>query len=161
MSEADSGIAVKTQITPTRGTMAADAELAILFADVVGSSRLFELLGDEGASNMVAACVDLMRRATDDHRGHVVKTMGDEVMSTFERCDDALDAAASMQSGLSDRPDLTIEGQPIMIRIGCHFGPVVIENRCLRCRGAYRQPHDQPGQGWPDHRHRRGGGATG
>lgn len=109
--------------------MGADAELAILFADVVGSSRLFEILGDEGASTTVAVCVDLMRRSTESHRGNVVKTMGDEVMATFESCDDALDAAARMQSSLADRPDLVVDGQPIMIRIGCHFGPVVIENR--------------------------------
>lgn len=109
--------------------MGADAELAILFADVVGSSRLFEILGDEGASSTVAVCVDLMRRSTESHRGNVVKTMGDEVMATFESCDDALDAAVGMQSSLADRPDLVVDGQPIMIRIGCHFGPVVIENR--------------------------------
>lgn len=109
--------------------MGADAELAILFADVVGSSRLFEILGDEGASSTVAACVGLMRSCTESHRGNVVKTMGDEVMATFASCDDALDAAAAMQSSLADRPDLVVDGQPIMIRIGCHFGPVVIEDR--------------------------------
>ncbi|MFO1377619.1 MAG: adenylate/guanylate cyclase domain-containing protein [Steroidobacteraceae bacterium] len=109
--------------------MGSDAELAILFADVVGSSRLFEALGDERASELVADCVDLMRRATEDHRGRVVKTMGDEVMSTFEQCDDALAAASAMQTRIGARKDLAVDGQPIMIRIGCHYGPVVIENR--------------------------------
>ena len=109
--------------------MGSDAELAILFADVVGSSRLFEALGDERASELVADCVDLMRRATEDHRGRVVKTMGDEVMSTFEQCDDALAAASAMQTRIGARKDLAVDGQPIMIRIGCHYGPVVLENK--------------------------------
>jgi len=109
--------------------MGSDAELAILFADVVGSSRLFETLGDERASDLVAVCVDLMRRATEEHHGRVVKTMGDEVMSTFERCDDALAAGSAMQTVIGARRDLAVDGQPVMIRIGCHYGPVVIENR--------------------------------
>jgi len=109
--------------------MGSEAELAILFADVVGSSRLFETLGDERASDLVAVCVDLMRRATEEHRGRVVKTMGDEIMATFERCDDALAAGSAMQTSIGTHRDLVVDGQPVMIRIGCHYGPVVIENR--------------------------------
>jgi hypothetical protein len=55
--------------------------------------------------------------------------MGDEVMSTFPTANDALNAAAQMQKAISSNPILNIEGQPVSIRIGCHFGPVVLENR--------------------------------
>jgi hypothetical protein len=34
-----------------------------------------------------------------------------------------------MQAAISGHPDLEVEGQHIMIRIGCHFGPVVQETR--------------------------------
>ena len=63
--------------------MGKDIELAILFADVVGSTRLYEMMGDLRARDMVAICIDVMRSATEQHQGTVIKTMGDEVMATF------------------------------------------------------------------------------
>jgi adenylate cyclase len=109
--------------------MGKDIELAILFADVVGSTRLFEVMGDLRAREMVSICIDIMRGATEKHNGTVIKTIGDEVMSTFPRADDALNAAGQMQKHISARSELRVEGQPVAIRIGCHFGPVVLENR--------------------------------
>ncbi len=55
--------------------------------------------------------------------------MGDEVMSTFPTVDDALNAAGQMQQPIPAHPDLQVDGQPVAMRIGCHFGPVVLENR--------------------------------
>ena len=109
--------------------MGKDIELAILFADVVGSTRLYELMGDLRARDMVAICIDVMRTATEQHQGTVIKTMGDEVMATFADCDQALNAASQMQLQISRHSQLKIEGQPVALRIGCHFGPVVLENR--------------------------------
>ena len=109
--------------------MGQDTELVILFADVVGSTRLFDSLGDETARNLVAICVGAMRQATDQHGGRVVKTMGDEIMATFEDCDSALDAAVQMQTEISAHPRLVVDGQQVAIRIGAHFGPVMVEPR--------------------------------
>ncbi|HTP39535.1 MAG TPA: adenylate/guanylate cyclase domain-containing protein [Steroidobacteraceae bacterium] len=109
--------------------MAKDLELAILFADVVGSTRLFEQLGDLRARDMIAICIEVMRSATEHHNGTVIKTIGDEVMATFPTPDDALNAAGQMQKQINAHIELKLEGQPIAIRIGCHFGPVVLENR--------------------------------
>ena len=109
--------------------MGKDTELAILFADVVGSTRLYELMGDLRARDMVAICIEVMRSATEEHHGTVIKTMGDEVMSTFPTADDALNAAAQMQQQITEHAQLKVDGQPVAIRIGCHFGPVVLENR--------------------------------
>jgi len=109
--------------------MGKDIELAILFADVVGSTRLYELMGDLRARDMVAICIDVMRNATEQHHGTVIKTMGDEIMATFPTADDALNAAAQMQQQISSHSQLKVDGQPVAIRIGCHFGPVVLEAR--------------------------------
>jgi adenylate cyclase len=109
--------------------MGKDIELAILFADVVGSTRLYELMGDLRARDMVSVCIDVMRGATEQHQGTVIKTMGDEIMATFPSADQALNAAAQMQQQIMRHSQLKIEGQPVAIRIGCHFGPVVLENR--------------------------------
>jgi adenylate cyclase len=109
--------------------MGKDKELVILFADVVGSTRLFEVLGDLTARDKVAICVDIMRGATEQRGGSVVKTMGDEILATFEDCDKAMDAAVQMQVAIEAHPELDVDGQHIAIRIGCHFGPVVLETR--------------------------------
>lgn len=109
--------------------MGKEIELAILFADVVGSTKLYEQLGDLRARDMVSVCIDVMRAATDQNSGSVIKTMGDEIMATFESADDALNAAAQMQKQISSHPALRVDDHTVAIRIGCNYGPVVMENR--------------------------------
>ena len=109
--------------------MGKDIEVAILFADVVGSTQLYEQLGDVKAREMVARCLDIMREATEANKGTVIKTMGDEVMSTFPTADDAMNAAKRMQEKISTSAELGHENGHVAIRIGCHFGPVVQEQR--------------------------------
>jgi adenylate cyclase len=109
--------------------MGKDIELAILFADVVGSTHIYEVMGDVRARDMVLTCVDIMRGATERHHGTVIKTIGDEVMATFPTPNDAVNAGSQMQHDIRTRPDLRVEDQPVAIRIGCHFGSVVLENR--------------------------------
>ena len=109
--------------------MGNEVEVAILFADVVGSTKLYEQLGDLRARDMVGICIDVMRGATEQHHGTVIKTMGDEVMATFPTADDALNAAAQMQREITTHPGLKIGEHAVAIRIGCNYGPVVAEQR--------------------------------
>jgi adenylate cyclase len=109
--------------------MGKDIELAILFADVVGSTRIYEVMGDLRARDMVLTCVEIMRSATEQNHGTVIKTIGDEIMATFPTANDALNAASRMQHDIRTHAELKVEGQPVAIRIGGHFGPVVLENR--------------------------------
>ena len=107
--------------------MAKDLEVAILFADVVGSTQLYDKFGDTKASETVAHCLEVMKDATHQFDGTVIKTIGDEVMSTFPAADDAMSAAAVMQTRISADQDAGEDRIPVSIRIGCHFGPVVEE----------------------------------
>ncbi|HEX6994233.1 MAG TPA: adenylate/guanylate cyclase domain-containing protein [Gammaproteobacteria bacterium] len=109
--------------------MGREVEVAILFADVVGSTQLYEQLGDDKAREMVGRCLAIMREATETSNGTVIKTMGDEVMSTFPTADDAMTAARRMQERISAASELVHENGRVAIRIGCHFGPVVQEQR--------------------------------
>ena len=93
--------------------MGKEIEVAILFADVVGSTKLYELLGDLRARDMVGICIDVMRAATDQNHGTVIKTMGDEVMATFPTADDALNAAAQMQKQIVAHPQLKLTNRPL------------------------------------------------
>ena len=112
----------------TEQSIAKDVELAVLFADVVGSTRLYERMGDQRARDMVSMCIEVMRGATAQFGGTVIKTMGDEVMATFPSADEALNAAAQMQKQIGAHAQLRIDGLPVAIRVGCHFGAVVLEH---------------------------------
>jgi adenylate cyclase len=106
--------------------MAKDLEVAIVFADVVGSTQLYDKFGDTKASETVALCLDVMKDATHQFNGTVIKTIGDEVMSTFPSVDEAMSASVMMQTRIT--ADSKQKGRiPVSIRIGCHYGPVVQE----------------------------------
>ena len=110
-------------------TAGSEKKLAILFADVVGSTQLYELLGDDRARETVQQCLRVMKQATEHYGGTVIKTMGDEVMSTFPSADDALNAANQMQQRITNTIRIETDDSHVAIRIGCHFGPVVAEDR--------------------------------
>jgi class 3 adenylate cyclase len=99
------------------------SEVSVLFADVSGSTKLYETAGDAVAHAAIEKCVNLMRERTLNANGRVIKTIGDEVMSAFPTPDAAADAAIEMQSAISELPP--VGGTQIGIRIGFNHGPVV------------------------------------
>lgn len=105
--------------------MRLEKELLILFADVVGSTKLYDVLGDVRARETVARCIGVMTTATEQFGGTLIKTMGDEIMATFEDADAAMDAAAQMQDQITE--ELAINGTSVSVRIGAHQGPVILE----------------------------------
>jgi len=99
------------------------SEVSVLFADVSGSTKLYETAGDAVAHAAVEKCVSIMRDKTLNAKGRVIKTIGDEVMSAFPTADQAADAAIEMQSAISEMPP--VGNTQIGIRIGFNHGPVV------------------------------------
>ena len=66
-----------------------ETEVAVVFADVVGSTRLYELLGDHAARDMIASCASTScAQATERNRGTVIKTIGDEILAIFPTGDE-------------------------------------------------------------------------
>jgi class 3 adenylate cyclase len=96
---------------------------SVLFADVSGSTRLYETAGDAAALEAVSACLLAARRATEASGGRVVKTIGDELMGIFPGPDAAANAAAEMQARIEALPE--IAGTKLGVRIGFHHGPVL------------------------------------
>ena len=99
------------------------SEATVLFADVSGSTKLYETAGDAVAHAAIEKCVNLMREKTVAAKGRVIKTIGDEVMSAFPGADNAADAAIEMQSAIAELPP--VGSTQIGIRIGFNHGPVV------------------------------------
>lgn len=105
--------------------MVEEVQLAILFADVCGSTKLYETLGDSKARACVGQCVDVMSTITERYDGKVIKTIGDEVMSTFPSADAATEAACEMQMEITD--EMVVDGTDVSIRVGYHYGPALFE----------------------------------
>ena len=99
--------------------------LAILFADVSGSTKLFETRGDEVARQLVAAVLTACGAVTTRHGGRVIKTIGDEVMCVFPGALNGLLAAVDMQKRVSSDP--TFARDNLAIRIGVHYGDTLLE----------------------------------
>lgn len=98
--------------------------MAVLFADVSDSTRLYESLGDTAAFGNVREIIGLLKGITEACGGRVVKTIGDGLMCAFPDADGAAGAAGEMQRQLAQRPPMK-GGKQLTIRVGFHFGPVI------------------------------------
>ena len=92
--------------------------MAVMFADVCDSTRLYEVLGDVAALALTGNCVRQIIATTGHYGGTVVKTMGDGALCTFASSDDAYCTAVHVQEAL--------RGARLKVRIGFHIGPVIV-----------------------------------
>ncbi|MET1082397.1 MAG: adenylate/guanylate cyclase domain-containing protein [Burkholderiales bacterium] len=98
------------------------AQRAVLFADICGSTRLYQRLGDALAKRVVGEALSLLGGALSQYQGRLVKTIGDCALCMFPDADCAVLAASRMQSMFADgRPG----GEAIRIHVGIHFGSVI------------------------------------
>ena len=103
-------------------------DIAIMFADIAGSTKLYETLGDQIAKTKIAESIETMSEITDQNNGTVVKTIGDEVMSIFPSVEDAGTAAWEIQEAFEDTTQIDNRVSPISVRIGLHFGPAITDD---------------------------------
>ncbi|HHJ36082.1 MAG TPA: adenylate/guanylate cyclase domain-containing protein [Gammaproteobacteria bacterium] len=99
---------------------------AIMFADVAGSTKMYDTLGDVEAEKQISWCIQTMSDITRQHGGHVVKTIGDEIMASFVSADDAAEAAIEMQNSISGDPSNALK-----IRIGLQYGSAIERDKDL------------------------------
>ncbi len=110
---------------------------AVLFADIVGFTRLSEKLPPADVMTLLREFHGRMGAAIFDHKGTIDKYIGDEVMATFGTPitgpDDAANAIAcarTMRGALADwnRDRAETGAPPVDVGIGVDFGDVVIGN---------------------------------
>ncbi|MHC4222818.1 MAG: adenylate/guanylate cyclase domain-containing protein [Planctomycetota bacterium] len=100
-------------------------EETVLFADIAGSTRIYEELGDEAGRTAVMNCLDVVARVIREHGGTVIERIGDERLATFPEADSAAETAADLHTKVtfaSFRGDL---GYRMRIRVGFEHGSVV------------------------------------
>lgn len=100
--------------------------IAIVFADVSNSTRLFEERGDAEARRIIAAVIAALSEITQKNGGTVIKTIGDEVMCTFPSAIDAVMAACDMQRRVTQDPVFVSDA--LGIRVGLHYGEALLED---------------------------------
>ncbi|NKB50415.1 MAG: tetratricopeptide repeat protein [Alphaproteobacteria bacterium] len=100
---------------------------AILAADVVGYSRL---MGEDETGTLATLKqhrASLIDPTITEHRGRIVKLMGDGVLVEFGSVVDAVECAVSIQRGMVEQNADTPDTSRIMFRIGVNLGDVIIE----------------------------------
>lgn len=100
---------------------------------MVGSTGIFERLGDETASRFVTQLTTAMSRTFEQHSGRVVKLLGDGLFVVFPAESDALAACVSIQKRLHDKPVYPGGvGKPIQMQMGIESGEVIeIDGDCF------------------------------
>lgn len=105
--------------------MPQQAQLAVMFADISGSTQLYVNLGDVRARDIIARCIDVMTGAARRRGGAPIRTIGDEVLTAFSSVTAAVEAAREMQDRITGT--IMVDGRPLAIRIGFHFGMLLVE----------------------------------
>ncbi len=99
--------------------------VAVLFTDIVGSTAVFEAKGDIEGLRRVHAHNRALFPLIDEHRGRVIKTIGDAIMAVFDDAGDGAQCALQMQRALVRMG--AGESDPIEIRAGLHAGTVLVD----------------------------------
>lgn len=69
----------------------------VVFADLTGSTGVFERLGNVEAAALVTRLTRWMGEVCCDHKGHVVKFLGDGALMVFASAGDAVAASVALQ----------------------------------------------------------------
>ena len=97
-----------------------------MFADVAGSSAMYENMGDDLARERISKALNTLISISRRHNGKLVKTIGDEILVFFTDVDMAVLAAKAIQETMED--DRTPETIGVSIRIGMQYGSAILEN---------------------------------
>jgi class 3 adenylate cyclase len=102
-------------------------ERSVLFADLRGSTSMYETLGNADATAVVTQSVALLARIVTNHDGRVVKTLGDGLMAMFDAPAAAVAAADEMHESLEriGPPGGAGRAVPLKLQVGLAHGEVI------------------------------------
>ena len=121
-------------------------QVTVLFADLSGFAALAEQLDAEEVRAFQNALFEVLGQAIERYDGFVEKFVGDAVMAIFgapvaheDDPERALDTALDMleRSAVLSRGWAGRLGQPVILHIGIHTGPVVAGNLGAAAGAAY------------------------
>lgn len=99
-------------------------QTTVVFADLMGSTAVFETIGNARASQVVTQLTQWIGEICVAHAGRVVKTLGDGVLAVFPHAPDAIAAVVEMQRGHQKRIASATTSTRMPIRVGVARGEV-------------------------------------
>jgi class 3 adenylate cyclase len=106
------------QARVARSSTGAREDKVFMFTDIVKSTDLVGIIGDEAWGHLVRWHNETLARLVAEHGGEVARTVGDGFFVTFDEAHQALACAVSIQRALADhRRD---QGFSPAVRIGLH-----------------------------------------
>jgi adenylate cyclase len=100
---------------------------AILAADVAGYSRLMGVDEEDTLESLKAHRRQLIDPKIREHRGRIVKTTGDGMLTDFPSVVDAIRCAVEVQRAMIDRNTEVAKDRRITFRIGVNLGDLIID----------------------------------
>ena len=110
-----------------RALASLDGTVTIMFSDIVGSTELYDKLGDLRGSELIRTHNEIFRREVAAQRGHEVQTFGDGFMIAFSSVRRAVLCAIALQRAFAAYCESHLD-LPIKVRIGLHVGEAVRES---------------------------------
>jgi class 3 adenylate cyclase len=101
--------------------------LTILFSDLVGSTAMYNRIGDAPSYAVVREQFAYLQRIVRRYDGAIVKTIGDAIMGAFVNPVRAVNAALAIQQSI-DELHRAYPNSPLTIRLGLHIGPCIAVN---------------------------------
>jgi class 3 adenylate cyclase len=99
--------------------------VVVVFADIAGSTALYEALGNERATEAVTVVVNWLGDFIRGQGGRVVKTLGDGVLGAFAEVPHAAGAMAALMRGHQQNLQLWPPEARLQVRVGMAVGEVV------------------------------------
>ena len=99
-------------------------DCTIMFVDIAGSTKIYEEYGDTLAQDSIAHCLIRLSEVIKNHRGTVVKFIGDEILCHLSDPELAFQAAFKLHETAKDIVDPN--GVQLVLRIGMHYGSAII-----------------------------------
>jgi len=90
----------------------------VVFADLTGSTRVFEIMGNARATETVTRLIQWIGNVCEAHEGRVVKTLGDGVLAIFNDGPSAIAAVLEMQRSHHKR----LQNWPAPLRMELQIG---------------------------------------
>ncbi len=100
---------------------------AILVADVVGYSRLMGVDETETLTALKGHRAELFDPKIAEHKGRIVKLMGDGTLAEFTSVIGAVLCAVEIQQGMAERNAVAARDRRMEFRIGINLGDVIVD----------------------------------
>ncbi|SFC24559.1 Adenylate cyclase, class 3 [Polaromonas sp. OV174] len=101
------------------------AEVTVVFADLTGSTGVFESLGNAKATQAITRLTQWIGRVCEAHCGQVIKYLGDGVLIIFPHNPDAVEAATELQRVHQERIRNWPEALKMRLQVGMARGEIV------------------------------------